>query len=631
MTAPLTDIRVIETGTLLAGPFCGQLLGDFGAEVIKLEEPGKGDPMRQWGREKPHGQSLWWPVVARNKKSVTCNLRTSEGQDLVRRLVAESDVLLENFRPGTLERWGLSYETLSEINPRLILVRVTGYGQTGPYAPRAGFGSIGEAMGGLRYVTGEPDRPPSRSGISIGDSLAATYAAFGTLAALHARERTGRGQVVDSAIYEAVMAMTESLIPEWAVAGYRRERTGAILPNVAPSNGYPTADGSDVLIAANQDTVFRRLATLMGLARAGRRPPLRHARRARRAPGRARRPGRAVDLRAAGGEAARTAARGRRPRRRHLHGRRHPGRPARACPRGGRDGRAPDAGPGADAERRAASLRDARRGELGRAVARLQQRLRVRRTARPTRRGACAAALGGSDLSMSALDDDYAAAGFARRLGWGTHPAVLLVDAALAYTSPGSPLYLSAGQAAAGAMEALAEAARAAALPVVWTRVHYADESCGEAPLFAAKVPALKVFAAEQPARRVRAAALAPARRAGRGQALRQRVRRHLARRLAGLARRGHAGHRRILDERVRARLGARRATARVPPDGGAGGLRRPRRQPARAQPVRPEREVRRRRRPGRGPCPPFNGEGRAAPRQSPLSVSTTPVVSRPW
>ncbi|GIF26142.1 formyl-CoA transferase [Actinoplanes tereljensis] len=264
MTAPLSDIRVIETGTLLAGPFCGQLLGDFGAEVIKLEDPGKGDPMRQWGREKPHGQSLWWPVVARNKKSVTCNLRTPEGQDLVRRLVAESDVLLENFRPGTLEKWGLSYEALSQINPKLILVRVTGYGQTGPYSPRAGFGSIGEAMGGLRYVTGEPDRQPSRSGISIGDSLAATYAAYGTLAALHARERTGVGQVVDSAIYEAVMAMMESLIPEWAVAGYRRERTGAILPNVAPSNGYPTADGSDVLIAANQDTVFRRLADVMG-------------------------------------------------------------------------------------------------------------------------------------------------------------------------------------------------------------------------------------------------------------------------------------------------------------------------------------------------------------------------------
>ncbi|MEV6342812.1 CoA transferase [Actinoplanes sp. NPDC051851] len=264
MTAPLADIRVLETGTLLAGPFCGQLLGDFGAEVIKLEDPGRGDPMRQWGREKPHGQSLWWPVVARNKKSVTCNLRSAEGQDLVRRLVAESDVLLENFRPGTLERWGLSYEELSAINPRLILVRVTGYGQTGPYSPRAGFGSIGEAMGGLRHVTGEADRAPSRSGISIGDSLAATYAAFGTLAALHARERTGRGQVVDSAIYEAVLAMMESLIPEWSVAGYRRERTGPILPNVAPSNVYPSADGSDVLIAANQDTVFRRLADVMG-------------------------------------------------------------------------------------------------------------------------------------------------------------------------------------------------------------------------------------------------------------------------------------------------------------------------------------------------------------------------------
>ncbi|WP_144120686.1 CaiB/BaiF CoA transferase family protein [Catellatospora sichuanensis] len=265
MTGALSDIRVIETGTLLAGPFCGQLLGDFGAEVIKLEDPGKGDPMRQWGREKPHGQSLWWPVVARNKKSVTCNLRVKEGQDLVRRLVADADVLLENFRPGTLERWGLGWDELSAINPRLILVRVTGYGQTGPYAPRAGFGSIGEAMGGIRYVTGEPDRPPSRSGISLGDSLAATYAAYGTLAALHARERTGVGQVVDSAIYEAVLAMMESLLPEWAVAGYQRERTGAVLPNVAPSNAYPTADGTEVLVAANQDTVFGRLCEVMGM------------------------------------------------------------------------------------------------------------------------------------------------------------------------------------------------------------------------------------------------------------------------------------------------------------------------------------------------------------------------------
>ncbi|WP_027343198.1 CaiB/BaiF CoA transferase family protein [Hamadaea tsunoensis] len=263
MTA-LSDVRVIETGTLLAGPFCGQLLGDFGAEVVKVEDPGKGDPMRQWGREKPHGQSLWWPVVARNKKSVTCDLRTEAGQDLLRRLVTGADILLENFRPGTLERWGLGYDRLRELNPRLILVRVTGYGQTGPYSPRAGFGSIGEAMGGLRYVTGEADRPPSRSGISLGDSLAATFAAYGAVAALHARERTGVGQVVDSAIYEAVLAMMESLLPEWTVAGYQRERTGAILPNVAPSNAYPTADGTDILIAANQDTVFRRLCEVMG-------------------------------------------------------------------------------------------------------------------------------------------------------------------------------------------------------------------------------------------------------------------------------------------------------------------------------------------------------------------------------
>jgi formyl-CoA transferase len=266
MTAPtpLDDVRVIEIGQLLAGPFCGQLLGDFGAEVIKLEDPGKGDPMRQWGREKPHGKSLWWPVVARNKKSVTCNLRTQAGQDLVRRLVAEADVLLENFRPGTLERWGLAPEQLWEINPRLVVTRVTGFGQSGPYAPRAGYGSIGEAMGGIRYVTGDPDRQPSRAGVSLGDSLAATYAALGTLVALHQRDRSGRGQVVDSAIYEAVLAMMESLVPEWQVAGYQRERTGAVLPNVAPSNVYPTADGETILIAANQDTVFRRLTEAMG-------------------------------------------------------------------------------------------------------------------------------------------------------------------------------------------------------------------------------------------------------------------------------------------------------------------------------------------------------------------------------
>lgn len=262
-SGPLADLRVVEMGQLLAGPFCGQLLGDLGAEVIKLEPPGTGDPMRQWGREKPHGKSLWWPVIARNKKSVTCDLRTQRGQELARQLIDTADVLVENFRPGTLERWGLGYDDLARTNPGIVLVRVTGFGQTGPYAPRAGYGSIGEAMGGLRYVTGEPDRPPSRAGISVGDSLAGTFAALGTLAALHARQRTGRGQIVDSAIYEAVLAMMESLVTEWRVAGYQRERTGAVLPNVAPSNVYPTADGQTVLIAANQDTVFRRLATLM--------------------------------------------------------------------------------------------------------------------------------------------------------------------------------------------------------------------------------------------------------------------------------------------------------------------------------------------------------------------------------
>jgi formyl-CoA transferase len=264
VSGPLDDVRVVEMGQLLAGPFCGQLLADFGAEVIKLEDPARGDPMRQWGREKPHGLSLWWPVIARNKKSVTLNLRDPQGQALARRLLEEADVLVENFRPGTLERWGLGYDALAERNPGLVLVRVTGFGQDGPYAPRAGYGSIGEAMGGLRYVTGDPSTPPSRSGISIGDSLAGTFAALGTLLALHARGRSGRGQVVDSAIYEAVLAMMESLVTEYQVAGYTRERTGAILPNVAPSNVYPSADGQLVLVAANQDTVFRRLAGVMG-------------------------------------------------------------------------------------------------------------------------------------------------------------------------------------------------------------------------------------------------------------------------------------------------------------------------------------------------------------------------------
>ena len=263
VAGPLAGLRVVELGTLLAGPFCGQLLGDFGAEVIKVEPPGQGDPMRVWGREKAGGKSLWWPVVGRNKKAITLDLRQAEGQDLLRELVARSDFLLENFRPGTMEKWGLGWAELSAINPRLIMIRVSGFGQTGPYSRQAGFGAIGEAMGGLRYVVGDPSTPPSRMGISIGDSLAATFACIGALAALQHRERTGRGQVVDSAIYEAVLNMMESLITEYDKVGYIRERTGAILPNVAPSNVYQTSDGM-VLIAANQDTVFSRLAEAMG-------------------------------------------------------------------------------------------------------------------------------------------------------------------------------------------------------------------------------------------------------------------------------------------------------------------------------------------------------------------------------
>ena len=260
---PLSGLRVLELGTLLAGPFCGQLLGDFGAEVIKIEPPGQGDPMRNWGREKANGKSLWWPVVGRNKKAITLDLRQPDGQDLLKQLVAKSDFVLENFRPGTMEKWGLGWEQLSAINPRLIMIRVSGFGQTGPYSRQAGFGAIGEAMGGLRYVVGDPTTPPSRMGISIGDSLAATFACIGALAALHHREKTGRGQVVDSAIYEAVLNMMESLVTEYDKVGFIRERTGAILPNVAPSNVYRTSDGM-VLIAANQDTVFSRLAEAMG-------------------------------------------------------------------------------------------------------------------------------------------------------------------------------------------------------------------------------------------------------------------------------------------------------------------------------------------------------------------------------
>ncbi len=263
--APLTDIKVLELGQLIAGPYCGQVLADFGAQVIKVEPPGKGDAMRQWGEaDRDTGEPLWWNVIARNKQSLTLDLRQPRGQSLLRELARVADVVIENFRPGTMERWGLGYDALSRDNSGLVMVRVTGFGQDGPYAARAGFASVCEAMGGLRYVSGYPDRPPVRVGISLGDTLAGLHAALGTLMALHQRERTGRGQVVDSSIFESVLAMMESLVPEYARAGKVRERSGSFLPKIAPSNAYPARDGRDVIIGANQDTVFRRLCKAMG-------------------------------------------------------------------------------------------------------------------------------------------------------------------------------------------------------------------------------------------------------------------------------------------------------------------------------------------------------------------------------
>ncbi len=258
-TGPLKGLRVVEMGQLIAGPFCGQLLGDMGAEIIKIEPPKIGDPMRAWGRG---DYPLWWEVVARNKKSVSADLRVPEGQDLARRLIATADILIENFRPGTLEKWGLSPQDLMKDHPGLIIVRVSGYGQTGPYSDRAGFGGIGEAMGGWRHIVGDPDRAPSRMGISIGDSLAATYGCLGALAALRHRDQTGQGQVVDSSLYESVLQVMESMIPDYTTTGYIRERSGSFLPGIAPSNVYRCKDG-DYLIGANQDTVFGRLCAAM--------------------------------------------------------------------------------------------------------------------------------------------------------------------------------------------------------------------------------------------------------------------------------------------------------------------------------------------------------------------------------
>jgi crotonobetainyl-CoA:carnitine CoA-transferase CaiB-like acyl-CoA transferase len=261
----LKDIRVVEMGQLLAGPFCGQLLGDMGAEVIKVEPPGAGDPMRVWGNG---DDKVNWEVIARNKKSVSANLRVPEGQALVRRLIDKADILIENFKPGTLEKWGLAPDVLHRTNPGLIITRMSGYGQTGPYSDRAGFGGIGEAMGGWRYIVGEPDRPPSRMGISIGDTLTATFGCMGVLAALHARTATGKGQVIDAALYESVLQVMEGVVPEFDHMGLIRERSGSFLPGIAPSNVYSCSDG-EFMIGANNDAIFKRLCTAMGRAELG--------------------------------------------------------------------------------------------------------------------------------------------------------------------------------------------------------------------------------------------------------------------------------------------------------------------------------------------------------------------------
>lgn len=262
-TGALSGVRVIELGQLIAGPFAGQMMADNGADVIKVEQPGAGDPMRNWGVVHA-GKSLSWNVIARGKRCVTADLHTEEGRRFVLDLVRQSDVVIENFRPGTLERFGLGFDVLAEVNPRVVLTRVSGFGQHGPYSARAGYGSIGEAMGGLRVLVGDPDRPPSRFGVSLGDLLAGMHAMVGTLMALYARNESGRGQVVDVSIYESVLALTEGLVSDYAVAGVTRERSGAVLPGVAPSNVYETGDGHMLLIAANQDSVFGRLAQAMG-------------------------------------------------------------------------------------------------------------------------------------------------------------------------------------------------------------------------------------------------------------------------------------------------------------------------------------------------------------------------------
>ena len=273
-SGPLAGIKVLELGTLIAGPFCARMLAEFGAEVIKVESPDGGDPIRQW-RVLKDGNSLWWSVQSRNKKSITINMKDERGQEIARQLALDADIVIENYRPGVLEKWNLGYEQLRAINPALIMVRLSGYGQTGPMRDAPGFGAIGESMGGLRYVSGHPDRPPVRIGISIGDSIASLHGAIGALMALRHRDVTGgrwngqtgsecvagQGQMVDVALYEAVFNMMESLVPEYDHAGVVRERTGGALPGIVPSNTYTTADGQNIVIAGNGDAIFKRLMT----------------------------------------------------------------------------------------------------------------------------------------------------------------------------------------------------------------------------------------------------------------------------------------------------------------------------------------------------------------------------------
>ncbi|MCA8251464.1 CoA transferase [Burkholderia multivorans] len=264
MTKPLEGIRVLEMGQLIAGPFAGKMLAEFGAQVTKIEPPGIGDPLRKW-RLLHDDTSVWWAAQSRNKESLTLDLRAPEGQDVARKLIAQSDVLIENFRPGTLEQWGMSWEELHALNPRLVMLRVSGYGQSGPYRDRPGFGVVAEAMGGLRHLSGEPGRTPVRVGVSIGDSLSALHGVIGVLLALRHRDQNGgNGQMIDVALYESVFNMMESLLPEYSVFGTVRQPAGSSLPGIAPSNAYRCADGKYALIAGNGDSIFRRLMDLIG-------------------------------------------------------------------------------------------------------------------------------------------------------------------------------------------------------------------------------------------------------------------------------------------------------------------------------------------------------------------------------